>query len=88
VTITPAGKAQPGDVFVDDRGELRELVSVISVGTWLDQRTAADIDRDPSRLYTRGSTAGLLVSMGAGRTGREKRDHERWLAKVRKRAAA
>lgn len=69
--------SKPGDRYVTSYGEVREIVTVTNANDLLTQMRM----RQPS--FNAVSAAGLCSLYGST-SGREKRDYERWRAKLAK----
>ena len=76
VRIVPEGRAQAGDVIVDGHGHQREIVAIWSADTALVASPFL------------GFHAAACITLGEQTTGREKRDWERYLARIRRAGAA
>lgn len=73
--MSPPGQARPGDCYIDDCGQVREVVSVTSAHDVLVNALDARMRLRTPNFY-RDSTTALCALHGAT-TGREKRDYQR-----------
>lgn len=76
VPLTPPGQAKAGDYFMDDVGQVREVVAVWS---------ASDV-ASSSDLWRR-SISGFAVTMAEDAHSRERRSYQRYRARLAKKAA-
>ena len=66
VMIVPEGKAVVGDYVITPRGELLQIVSIVSAAVGL-----------PSSEYYQRTSLQIANEINGATVGREKRDHER-----------
>jgi len=81
VRVTPEGRAVAGDWIRTPCGELLEVVSITNAGDLI-EAIGSQFIHAPN--YQRDSIAGLCVLFSSGTTGREKRNRERYLARLHK----
>ena len=79
--VTPSGQAKAGDLILAPDGELLEVVSVVNAGDLIEAIGSQVVD---APNYQRDSIAGMCVLFSGGTTGREKRNRERYLARLNK----
>lgn len=78
--VTPEGRAGVGDVIVTGWGEYRTVVAIINAGDLIEAIAEQSITmRAPN--FRRDSISGVCVLFGQT-SGREKRDFQRWRARV------
>jgi hypothetical protein len=80
VRVTAEGRAKAGDCVRTRHGDIVEIVSITNAGDLI-EAIGSQVVMAPN--YTRDSIAGMCVLWGST-TGREKRNRERYLARLHK----
>ena len=79
--VTAEGRAKAGDCVRTRHGDIVEIVSITNAGDLI-EAIGSQFVHAPN--YQRDSIAGLCVLFSSGTTGREKRNRERYLARLHK----